>query len=621
MNAFVKIYLLLGWMLICVQPALAQKKTDTLILDSVKLAPKYKFLNKVIRGAIVSIKRTPADTTQQKAMNAKADKAYKRYEGRYVRNIVVKQLRFDQFVTDDEERIIVFGTKLLNSLHADTRDWVIRDNVFLRNGDEINAYKVADNERYLRTLPFIQDARIVIKPVPGKPDSADLIVITRDLFSITGGVDFGNPKNIKADISDVNFLGMGQRLQYDFIVDQARSPVFGFNTFYRKNNIGGSFVDATVGYSQIGPNIADEEKEERSTYFQLDKALVSPYMRTAGGLYLAHRESFQKYPRDADSQFYKYSNNSVDAWAGYNIADRKLLNSNKIRDRRFIALRYAQTNFDKQPEQVKNKIDADFSDMQAVLGAITFFRQDFYKTNYIYGFGTTEDVPYGYNISVISGWQRLAQLKRPYTGITASKYWVSPSGRFLRATLRTGSFYNNGKLQDAGVLLATTVFLRLYEWRKLLVRPYFAASYARLFDHITGDDLYINNPFGLRHASSTGVAGYQRINLNTETSVFLNYKLLGFRFATVVGANATLLTPNNLGINKSDVYAAVEAGLRARNENLVFGTLELRAAYFPRPIPNMPAFRIIYTPNLRFRYNTNYVVKPDFVNYNADDNY
>jgi len=37
------------------------------------------------------------------------------------------------------------------------------------------------------------------------------------------------------------------------------------------------------------------------------------------------------------------------------------------------------------------------------VGQFTFFRQDFYKTNYIYGFGTTEDVPQGYNVAVTFG--------------------------------------------------------------------------------------------------------------------------------------------------------------------------------------------------------------------------
>jgi len=48
----------------------------------------------------------------------------------------------------------------------------------------LSSYKLADNERLIRSLDFIQDARILVNYIPDNPDSVDLIVVVKDLFSI-----------------------------------------------------------------------------------------------------------------------------------------------------------------------------------------------------------------------------------------------------------------------------------------------------------------------------------------------------------------------------------------------------------------------------------------------------
>jgi hypothetical protein len=99
--------------------------------------------------------------------------------------------------------------------------------------------------------------------------------------------------------------------------------------------------------------------------------------------------------------------------------------------------------------------------------------------------------------------------------------------------------------------------------------------------------------------------------------MFLKYKLLGFKFAPFVFADATFLTPQQ-NFSKSDAYYGIGWGVRTRNENLVFGTIEARMVYFPRNVPQNNRFKILTTINLQFRYNTTYVNKPDIVQLNVD---
>lgn len=617
----IRLVLTLACFLICAA-AYAQppqpRRIDSLNLDNIRIFPKSKIISKLVQQGIDAIRKDPDDTTNQtRIINAKSENAYKPFEGRIIRNINITSLDFEQKIGDTGNRIAAFGSKVMNAVHSDTKEWVIRNNLFIRQGEELSAYKVADNERFLRTLNFIQDARLVVHPVPGSPDSVDVEVITKDVFSISGGASVRSARSANANLSDANFLGMGQRVEVMFLYDQDRWPKVGHGLQYSKWNIGGSFINGTIGYMTFNPSAFDGYKEEHAYYVDLNRPLVSPYSYFAGGLFFGQKLTRNHYNRK-ETQFYKYNNIMFDGWAGVNIGCRKLLQNNNIRDRRFFSVRYMQNNFDEVPFQVGNSYNNTFNNMQLALGQLTLFRQDYFKTNYIYGFGVTEDIPFGYNLSLIGGWTKQLNLERPYAGIRAEKYTITNGGDFYHYFLRTGGYLSNRNMEDVSVLAGTNLFTRLLQYRNIKMRQYFSLSYARLFNRLTTDWLRINNPFGLRDFGYQFLGGYQRLSAQSETSVFLSRPLLGFKFSPFLSLNAALLTPDKELLYKSDIYTGIGGGVRTRNENLVFGTIEVRGMYFPRQVANQPAFKFSFTTNLRYRYNANYINRPDFVNVNSD---
>jgi len=129
--------------------------------------------------------------------------------------------------------------------------------------------------------------------------------------------------------------------------------------------------------------------------------------------------------------------------------------------------------------------------------------------------------------------------------------------------------------------------------------------------------LLINNPFGLRYFSSDSAAGNTRISLHSETFFFTPYKVLGFRFAPFLYGDISMLSrpvPNKY----YGTYYGLGGGIRTRNENFVFGTIELRCIYLPKQIQGMESFRISISSNLQFRYNSNYVKAPEIIQLNSD---
>ena len=143
-----------------------------------------------------------SDTIQ--SINSLSESPFLPYYGKIIRHIIINRFGFEKTFSDTTSQINYAGTKLLNIFHQDSREWVIRDNLFIEEGTAVDAYKMADNERFLRSLEFIQDARILIKPIRGDNDSVDVVVVTKDLFSLSGELSDlpGSARPLKESVSE-----------------------------------------------------------------------------------------------------------------------------------------------------------------------------------------------------------------------------------------------------------------------------------------------------------------------------------------------------------------------------------------------------------------------------------
>jgi len=195
-------------------------------------------------------------------INEKSEKPYVPYAGKIIRKIIVRRIGFNNTVQDTSSNIQTVLSKTANSLHADTREFVVRDNLFIREGQPLNPYRVADNERILRNLNFVKDARILVRPVKNS-NQVDLIVITRDVFSLGASFSPGSATKYNLSVQEANLFGMGQSLQVGGQYDIDRSPKFGSEIIYQKTNVAGTFVNGTIGYSQINGGTSLAQKMNR----------------------------------------------------------------------------------------------------------------------------------------------------------------------------------------------------------------------------------------------------------------------------------------------------------------------------------------------------------------------
>jgi len=542
------------------------------------------------------------------------------YEGKAIRSITTRQLGFEMSIADTANDFVYFGTRMLNAVHVKSKDYTIRRNIYLRENTPMNAYLIADNERHLRTIGFIQDSRIIVNKRTSTDDSIDLIVITKDLFSYVPIVGGMGPLRQRIGLTNNNLFGTGETVSLSVLHDTRRSPSVGIQAGYGYTNFLGSFINIATSYSRITRNIYDRREDEENYFLSLDRPLVSQYKRIAGGFSIGKGRSLNMFPNYYGGDFYRYDYGLIDVWMGYNIGARKYLNDKKLHIKKFVALRYFNTHFYETPQQVnENVFDQRFNSRQGILGSVTFFRQFYYKTRYIYGFGTTEDVPAGFNITINSGWYKQLYLSRPYLGVDAYRYIVTRQKDVGCLFLRTGAFYHDG-IQDIGVLYGASFFLRVMNMGNTKMRQYLRASYGTLINRVAIDPLRLNNTLGLRSFNSGLASGEQRLALRSESTFFLQEKYFGFKLAPFLTGDLIYLGDNDNPLDASGIFYGIGGGLRTRNENLGLGTIELRGAVYPRKVIGDNRVKLSVTVNLKFRYNNSYVSKPDIIELNSDDN-
>jgi hemolysin activation/secretion protein len=101
------------------------------------------------------------------------------------------------------------------------------------------------------------------------------------------------------------------------------------------------------------------------------------------------------------------------------------------------------------------------------------------------------------------------------------------------------------------------------------------------FDRYEIENLFLENSYGIRGFGSRIGKGKQRLTLNIENVLFQNRSIHNFKSAIFSFFDIGIVGPSEQAIFKQNYYAGLGVGLRIRNENFVFKTIQFRLAYYP----------------------------------------
>jgi hypothetical protein len=578
--------------------------------DTFFLARKKGLLGKLGRGiATYSPEGEPVKLTDP----------FKKYNGKFIRYIEVVPVGFNQNLNDTAEIYRNLAIRIAQKFHRNTKDEVIRKNLFFHEGEVFLPLLVSDNERFLRELPYIQDAVIVPYQSVMSRDSVDVIILTRDIFSIGGSINIRSIQEIRSEIKEENVGGTGNYIAMSSLLEKGRTPILAFGAEFTLRNIRKKFLNWTAGFNSFKPAIINGRYEESRLYSVLDKPMVSRYTEWTGALSLSYNRTRNAYSEQKiyeEKDRYRYLD--LDVWGGYNIGfSRKRLTDSEKRLRHFVASRVFYKHFDHVPKIFTDSFDYNYTNLNGILFSYTLYKQNFYRTNFIYGFGRNEDVPVGLNASFTTGWTNRQGRRRGYYATDFQGSRFSKRGIFSSYTFRLGAYAGVSDIEDINMLMAVDHFTKL---RKIntqwLNRNFVSISHARNFKHNLNEPLYLVSDYGLPEFSSDStsiIRADARTTLKLETVFFNLRKFFGFRFAPFAFSSISFLRPMGESFGKTNGYSAVGGGVRTRNENLIFGTIELRGIYFPRISGDMNHWRIEINTKLRFKYNSSFIKKPDFI--------
>ncbi|GAC1586173.1 MAG: hypothetical protein NVS3B19_04480 [Ginsengibacter sp.] len=584
---------------------------DTIKLTDTSTSFGRKWFNKIYKGISV-------DSNATSFVPERNDLRFQRYKGRVIRNIIAEQMDFGISINDSVKNFRTRLNNIASHLHKNTTPNNIIKNLFFSKYDTLEPFLLADNERYLRDLSYIRDARFVVLPVGGQKDSVDIFVLTKDVFSLGINVHSLSPTNSQIDVTEDNMAGWGNRITFRSLYESARNNKFGYGAEYLHRNFEGTFVDTYLGYFNANNSITDQ-KQEDIYYAKLVKPLVNPYVRWIYSLEASLHNTNRMYSPDTsyvNRERYRYYN--FDSWIGYNVNAQQLSRfSENKRLRAILSLRFVNQVFQFVPSNFDKKYDFHFADETAVLGSVSVFRQDFFKTRYFVGFGRNEDIPEGINIALTGGYTKIDNRKRPYMGLDFGRYYFTKKDRYVNYLFRIGSFFYRSDFEDVNILGDITYYTELLNlgrgWNQ---RTSFEVALAKQVNYLLVEPLYLQSSYGLPEFSNGQVGGNFRGTIKVESIYYSPLSIAAFRFAPFVFANSTLFTPVEKAFNQSDLYTSLGGGLRTRNESLIFGTLEFKAFYFPQKNLYNKRFRFEFSSNIKFKYNSTFVRKPDFISLN-----
>jgi len=164
--------------------------------------------------------------------------------------------------------------RLADRLHPVTRKQTIREQLLFHTGDRYSRHALAESARILRANPYFYDA--TIKPVAYHDGKVDILVLTRDVWTLNPGFDFsrsGGTNRTGVSIEDVNTLGTGTdvKLEHSTNVDRSESDIEVMNPHTL-----GTWFSTDLAYGTLS--------DGKMRQFILDRPFYSLETRHAGGI-------------------------------------------------------------------------------------------------------------------------------------------------------------------------------------------------------------------------------------------------------------------------------------------------------------------------------------------------
>lgn len=449
-----------------------------------------------------------------------------------------------------------------NKLHVMTRERVIRRDLLFNPGDTVDPQLLVRNLQLLRSRPYISDVTLELIPDPVDSTTVNVLLHTRDSWTISVDGALHGEGRTMVGLYDANILGTGNKLSIDTHFSRSDFSYGGNIVAYEIPNLLGTFYTADFS---AGRDFYNSELR-----LGLRKEFIRPTDYEIGATYDNIKEKLYLIDRDS-SELTRIR--TLNLWAGRS----RYVES--IRSSLFFTGRYNRTRHPLRPE-VGPALNPAFHDADNLLFGIGLYRERFYTTNLVYGYGTREFIATGYKAELNAGytWDEFGRAIYLGTGVKGGGF--RPLG-YMMGGIALGSYIDphTGAWQRCAVDIDLRWFSHLFVVRRSRIRQFASINYTQGWnrDYGCNEIIGFTDQNGLR-TLQTYVTGINRAVMNTETVLFTPYQPLGFRIALYGFADFGLLG-YNANPFRNEFFASFGIGIRLRNERLIFSAIQFELGF------------------------------------------
>ncbi|HKJ78204.1 MAG TPA: hypothetical protein VKA10_01660, partial [Prolixibacteraceae bacterium] len=534
--------------------------------DSLKYKANQNKITKLIYDFLIT---SPRPYVDEKAL---ALDYYSSMEGKIISDITINSLDvFGPTLQDTSRKARSWLEKSANSIHTKSNLNTIEKMLLFEVGDFVDPELLYENERLIRSLPYIKDIRFILEQDTIYTGLVRLHVITKDRFSLGVSGALNGSSSAALEVYNQNIFGVGHEISFGFVGSLNKQPYTGLETFYKISNIRGKFVDISAGYMNT--------YKREGFSFLLNKPFITPSIRWGyGASALRMYRTDRIFDDDPITTLLPLNLAFISAWGGrsFQLNQNALNNSQMVFTAGFFNRKYYQRP---TPEPEDNQY---FSNSTFYLAGLTFTQRRYVQDQLVYSYGITEDIPEGFKNEIVYGFDANEFGDRHYAHIFLSNgnllankkgylYIAGGLGGYFR-----GFNYEQGQIQGSLNFISKQVTAGRKRFR-LFARSNYIIGLNR-FDI---ESVNLRRHDYIRGFSSRTATGKQRLSLDLEYVLFLRKEFYKFNMALFGFGDFGFIGSNKQFILTEDFYTGIGFGMRLHNENLVFRTLQLRLAFYP----------------------------------------
>ncbi len=497
---------------------------------------------------------------------------YNRFEEKIISDIVITPLEvFGPSFDDVNRQAKSWLEKTANAFHSKSNLNTIKKLLLFKVGDFIDSELLYENERIIRSLPYIHDVRFIMEQDSLYKGLVKVHVLTKDRFSFGVSGSFDGGSSAAFQVYNQNIFGVGHEISLGFVGHLNRQPYTGVETFYKINNIRGKFIDIAAGYMNTF--------KREGFSFIVDKSFITPAVKWGYGgsalrMYRTERINEMHPVKITDPLDLLFFN----AWAGRSF---QISQGRKRSSQMVLSAGINNSTFYQRPLPTDDGLQF-FSNSTFYLAGITFSQRRYNQDQLVYSYGVTEDIPEGFKNEIVYGFDANEFGDRHYLHLFLSNgNLLANKESYMYLSGAIGGYFKNNRYEQGQIEAGLNFISKQVRVGKKTFRLFVRANYLVGIRRFEIENLTLIRNDHIRGFASENVVGKQRLSVDLEYVLFVRRQFYKFNLAPYGFADLGIIGSNKSLIFTENYYSGIGFGMRIHNENLVFKTIHLRLGFYP----------------------------------------